>query len=218
MTERLRLFPLRTVLFPGAPLALQVFEERYRLLVAECLETREDFGVALIKDGPEVGGNAVPHTMGTTARITRVSPRRDGRLALEAVGVRRFRILETFPDLPYLSARVEYPVDEAAEVSPELLEETRERFVQWRRLRDTIANEYHREVALPEGPGALADAICGQARGLATERTLQRVLATLDVRRRLEQASEVLAGAITATHQQAQAVVAQRWARVERRN
>lgn len=218
MTDRLRLFPLHTVLFPGQSLALQVFEERYRALVAECLETGEDFGVVLIKDGPEVGGTAMPHRVGTTARIQRLSPTRDGRLALRAVGVRRFRILETLDDRPYLGALVEYPVDEAAEVPEDLLEETRSRYRKLQHLRDTIANEYHREVEVPEGAGALADAVGGVARGFASERVLQRMLATLDVRKRLEQASEVLAGTITATHQQAQAVVAQRWARVERRN
>lgn len=222
MSDRLRLFPLRTVLFPGMALPLQVFEERYRSLVQECLETGEPFGVVLIREGDEVGGpgstQAVPHTMGTTARIQRVSPTRDGRLALHAVGVRRFRILETFDDRPYLSARVEYPFDEPAEVPALLLEKTRERYRQLQRLRHTIANEYHRDIEAPEAPGALADAIGGVSRGLATERTLQRLLVTLDVRKRLEQASEILAGAITATHQQAQAVVAQRWARTEHRN
>ncbi|MCK9487017.1 MAG: LON peptidase substrate-binding domain-containing protein [Dehalococcoidia bacterium] len=219
MTERLRLFPLRTVLFPGMALSLQVFEERYRTLVAECLDSRAPFGVVLIREGNEVGGGpVVPHNIGATARLERVAPTRDGRLAVQVVGVRRFRILETLEGEPYLSARVEYPVDQAAEVSAELLQETRERYRQLQRLRHTIANEYHRHVEAPETPGALADAIGGVSRGLATERTLQRVLAALSVRKRLDLASEVLAGAITATHQQAQAVVAQRWARVERRN
>ncbi len=43
----LRLFPLQSVLFPGATLPLQVFEERYRLLVAECIEEGAPFGVAV---------------------------------------------------------------------------------------------------------------------------------------------------------------------------
>lgn len=216
--SRLRLFPLHTVLFPGMELSLHVFEERYRHLVAECLDSGEDFGVVLIREGPEVGGVAVPHSMGTTARMTHLSPLRDGRLALEAKGVKRFRILETFEDQPYLTADVEYPVDEHSEVPEALLEETRGRFVQWQRLRDTIANEYRRDIVPPEAPGILADAVGAIGRGLASERVLQRMLATLDVSKRLEQASEVLAGAITATHEQAQAVVAQRWAGVERRN
>jgi Lon protease-like protein len=213
--ERLRLFPLRTVLFPGMPLALQVFEERYRTLVAECLEHDKPFGVALIKDGPEVGGNARPHSMGTTARIRRVAPTRDGRLALEAVGERRF---QTFDDLAYLSAEVEYPVDEVVDVPDDLLTQARTHVEQLQRLRHTISNEYHREVLVPESAGALADAIGAYARGLTTDRTLQRLLTTLNVRRRLEDASEIVAAVIAATHEQAAAVVAQRWGRVDRRN
>lgn len=218
MIDRLRLFPLQTVLFPGMTLSLQVFEERYRTLVAECLETGEPFGVVLIKRGSEVGAAAVPHSMGTTAHIRRVAPTRDGRLSLEAIGERRFRILATFDDRPYLSAEVEYPVDEAVDVSDELLSQARAHYQQLQRLRHTIANEYHREIPVPESPGLVADAIGAAARGLATDRVLQRLLATLNVRRRLEDALEIVATVIAATHEQAAAVVAQRWGRVDKRN
>lgn len=214
----LRLFPLHTVLFPGMALPLQVFEERYRTLVAECLESGEPFGVVLIRDGPEVGGNAVPHSMGCTARITKVAPTRDGRLAVEAVGERRFRIVRLHEDRPYLSADVEYPVDEAHEVPEEALEAARERLRQLRRLRDTISNEYHREIETPATPAALADEVGALARGLVTDRQLQQLLSTLNVRRRFDLADEMLTALVAATHEQAAAVVAQRWARTEQRN
>ncbi len=215
---RLRLFPLHTVLFPGMELSLQVFEDRYRTLVAECLEAGEPFGVALIREGPEVGGPAVPHPIGCTARIKRVSPTRDGRLALESVGVRRFRTVQLHQDRPYLSADVEYPVDEAGEVGNGAMEAVRERLRQLYRLRDTIANEYHRDVELPASPGNLADRVGALGRGLLTDRQLQRLLATLDVRRRFELADDILTTIVSATHEQAAAVVAQRWAALERRN
>lgn len=215
---RLRLFPLHTVLFPGMELSLQVFEDRYRTLVAECLEAGEPFGVALIREGPEVGGPAVPHPIGCTARIKRVSPTRDGRLALESVGVRRFRTVQLHQDRPYLSADVEYPVDEAGEVGNGAMEAVRERLRQLYRLRDTIANEYHRDVELPASPGNLADRVGALGRGLLTDRQLQRLLATLDVRRRFELADDILTTIVSATHKQAAAVVAQRWAALERRN
>lgn len=216
--DQLRLFPLRTVLFPGMDLDLQVFEERYRVLVAECIESGEPFGVALIREGPEVGGNATPHNIGCTARIRRVTPTRDGRLALRARGVRRFRIRELHDDLPYLSADVEYPVDESADIDGEIVATVQERLRQWHRLRDTIAREYHRDMALAPTPGELADQVGGLARGLVTDRQLQALLNTLKVRRRIELADEVLATMIAATHQQAAAVIAQRWAQPDRRN
>src|SRR5581483_3931480 len=69
----LRLFPLNTVLFPGAVLNLHVFEERYRRLIAECLDTGEAFGVVLLREGEEAGDpDAVPHDVGTTAEIAEV--------------------------------------------------------------------------------------------------------------------------------------------------
>ncbi|MDO9443997.1 MAG: LON peptidase substrate-binding domain-containing protein [Dehalococcoidia bacterium] len=216
--SRLRLFPLTSVLFPGMPLTLNVFEERYRTLVAECVESGEPFGVALIREGAEVGGDAVPYSTGTTARIVSVQPAGEGRLTLTARGVRRFRITTLHHDRPFLSADVEYPVDEAADVPEMLLAETRARLQQLQRLRHTIANEYHRQIETPESPGALADAIGGAAHGLVQPRELQRLLDTLEVKRRLERAAEVLASLITATHQQAAAVVAQRWASPDRRN
>ena len=216
--NRLRLFPLRTVLFPGMDLHLQVFEERYRTLVAECLETGEPFGVVLIKEGPEVGGNAVPHRVGCTARITHVAPTRDGRLALYAIGGRRFRIAQLHEDLPYLSADVEYPVDEIVDVPSDAVEATGERLRQFYRLRDTIGNEYHRDIELPASAGALADRVGALGRGMVTDRQLQRLLSTLNVRRRFDIADDILTTIVSATHEQAAAVVAQRWAAPERRN
>jgi Lon protease-like protein len=52
----LPLFPLQTVLFPGALLPLHIFEPRYQLLVRRCVERQTPFGVVLIRSGPEVGG------------------------------------------------------------------------------------------------------------------------------------------------------------------
>ena len=216
--SRLRLFPLRTVLFPGMDLQLQVFEERYRTLVAECLEHREPFGVVLIREGVEVGGPVVPYRVGCTARIKRVAPTRDGRLLLNAVGGVRFRITESYQDQPYLSADVEFPVDEVAEVPGEALSAAQERMRQLHRLRDTIANEFHREVSVPESAGALADQVGALGRGMVTDRQLQRLLSTLNVRRRFDAADELLTTIVSATHEQAAAVVAQRWAAPERRN
>jgi hypothetical protein len=199
-------------------LQLQVFEERYRTLVAECLETREPFGVVLIKEGLEVGGPAVPHRVGCTARITSVAPTHDGRLALNALGGRRFRIAQLHEDLAYLSADVEYPVDEIDDVPSDALEATGERLRQFYRLRDTIGNEYHRDLELPASAGGLADRVGALGRGMVTDRQLQRLLSTLNVRRRFDIADDILTTIVAATHEQAAAVVAQRWAAPERRN
>src|SRR3990172_3261195 len=106
--ERLPLFPLRTVLFPGMPLPLRIFEERYRLMIGRCLEQRAPFGVVLIRSGEEVGGPAEPYDVGTTARIVRVQRLEDGRMNLVALGERRFRIVHLDRSEPHLSGDVDY--------------------------------------------------------------------------------------------------------------
>ena len=207
--DTLRLFPLRTVLFPKMALPLVVFEDRYKRLVAECVEQGEAFGVALIKEGEEVGGTAVPYALGTTARIRSVSPLGGARLRVSAIGERRFRIVELHHDRPYLHADIEYPVDESAEAPAGLLREARERYVQVVQLRLTATGEYRREVPTPDGPGALADLIGGLQAAPVEE--LQQLLETMNVKRRLDRASDLLDQAVSAAHRQAAAAVAERF-------
>ncbi len=108
-TARLRLFPLNTVLFPGAVLNLHVFEERYRRLVAECLDAGEAFGVVLIREGQEAGDpDVMPHEVGTTAEISEVTPLPAGRYYISTTGGRRFRIERIVSRDPYLMAEVEF--------------------------------------------------------------------------------------------------------------
>ena len=47
----LPIFPLNTVLFPGMPLRLHIFEHRYLSMMKHVLETNHTFGVCLIKTG-----------------------------------------------------------------------------------------------------------------------------------------------------------------------
>ena len=94
---RLPLFPLRTVLFPGGPLQLRIFEARYLDMVSLCLREDRGFGVCLIRQGSEVGEPAEPHAVGTVARIVDWDKRPDGLLGLTAVGERRFRIRHREP-------------------------------------------------------------------------------------------------------------------------
>ncbi len=88
------LFPLGTVLFPGGPLPLRIFETRYIDLVRRCLRDGAGFGVVLIREGAEAGGPALTFDVGTYARIVDFSQQPDGLLGIRAAGERRFRILE----------------------------------------------------------------------------------------------------------------------------
>jgi len=214
----LRLFPLRFVLFPGMPVALQVFEPRYRTLVEECLATGEPFGIALIEDGPEVGGSATPHLLGTTAVIDEVLPLGEGRLALKGHGGRRFRIARLIHDHPYLAADVEYPVDELGDVPEGLMEQVAHQYEQMQRLRHTIQGTWAREIDVPQTAGALADAVGAAAVDLAEPTALQTLLETMEVRRRLERAAGLITSLVEVTHARASRIVAGRWGTAESNN
>lgn len=111
--SRLRMFPLNTVLFPGAVLNLHVFEPRYRQMVAECLDSNEAFGVVLIKEGDEAGDPDVqPYDVGTTAQIADVTPLPSGRYYISSTGGRRFKINAVLSRDPFLLCEVDY-LDEA---------------------------------------------------------------------------------------------------------
>ena len=111
------MFPLGTVLFPGALLPLHIFEERYRQLVKDCLADEPEFGVVLIDRGHEVGGGDVRREVGTVARILEVAELPDGRYFLQAAGVRRIRVQSWLDDAPYPRADVEEWPDEDASLA-----------------------------------------------------------------------------------------------------
>jgi Lon protease-like protein len=106
LTVELPLFPLHTVLFPGRPLPLHVFEPRYRLMIGRCLERASPFGVVLIRAGLEVGDPAEPYAVGTTAEIVEHERLPDGRMHLLCVGRERFRVRALLAGEPYLQADV----------------------------------------------------------------------------------------------------------------
>jgi Lon protease-like protein len=104
----LPLFPLNTVLFPGIPFHLHIFEERYKEMISQCLEERATFGVVLIKKGIEaLGPAAEPHSIGCTAEIVQVENLPDGRYNILVVGQERFRIQSLYFDQPYLVGEIE---------------------------------------------------------------------------------------------------------------
>ena len=104
---KLPLFPLNTILFPGMPLHLHIFEERYKKMMHLCIAEEKPFGVVLIKSGQEAGDTAEPHAVGCTAHIDQVQPLKDGRMNMSAVGQTRFKIHELSHDEPYLLGIVE---------------------------------------------------------------------------------------------------------------
>jgi len=87
------LFPLKTVLFPGGPLALKVFEPRYLDMLSQCEKTGDSFGICLISEGSEVGPAPVVYPVGTLVNITFWENRKDGLLGISVKGEQKFNII-----------------------------------------------------------------------------------------------------------------------------
>ena len=116
------LFPLNTVLFPGGPLSLRIFERRYLDLVRDCTRNGSGFGVCLILQGREVGEPSAPAAVGTFARIVDFYTLDDGLLGIRASGGERFRVgrsrvrdnglahgeVQFWPDEPVIPVPPEY--------------------------------------------------------------------------------------------------------------
>jgi Lon protease-like protein len=152
---RLRLFPLNSVLFPGATLNLHVFEPRYKQMISECLEQGETFGVALIREGDEAGDpQMMPHEVGTTAEICDVTPLDNGRYYISTTGRRRFRIDQVVSREPYLLADVTYLGEDLAPDGPALLslvDQIRDVFHEYLRLLVDFSG-MQAEIVLPADP------------------------------------------------------------------
>jgi Lon protease-like protein len=103
----LPLFPLNTVLFPGGALPIQVFEDRYKLMMQHCLEGDKSLGIVLIKSGSEVGEPATPHSTGTMCELVQTSDMEDGRMLVSVAGKQRFHIKQITQTRPYMAADVD---------------------------------------------------------------------------------------------------------------
>ncbi len=98
MSNRTRpLFPLGTVLFPGGPLSLRIFEPRYVDMVGRCMKDGTGFIVVLIVEGREAGGGALTTAaVGTEARIVDFHRLEDGLLGLTCIGGERVRVVRAW--------------------------------------------------------------------------------------------------------------------------
>ena len=117
----LPLFPLGTVLMPGASLPLHIFEPRYRQLTVDLVTGAvpgKEFGVVAVREGfdPDRHGIAALAPIGCTARLLDVRRLPDGRYDVVTEGARRFRLLDLDDEShSYLCGSVEWLPD-AAEV------------------------------------------------------------------------------------------------------
>jgi Lon protease-like protein len=162
-TEQLPLFPLGTVLFPGLPLSLHVFEERYRLLIRDLLDGPEPrrFGVVAIELGHEVGAGAARRLarLGCVAQIRNVTALDGGRFDVLAVGGRRFRLHDVDDSLPYLRTRAELLPERAGTDPAPIARRVTALFRLYRHRLATAGAEITEPIELPADPVALSHLI-----------------------------------------------------------
>ena len=100
------LFPLGVVLLPQMELPLHIFEERYKVMINECLEQDREFGVVHY-DGTNI------HSIGCTAKILGVVKHyEDGRMDILTRGETRFAIKDMDQSRIYMQAKVLFFEDE----------------------------------------------------------------------------------------------------------
>lgn len=150
------MFALQSVLLPGSPLPLQVFEPRYLAMLETVIEGDQQMGVVLIERGREVGGGDVRCEVATMARVVEARHLPDGRLLVMALGDRRIRVRRWLVDDPHPWADTEDWPDEpepASAGNPELIGELAGLVTEARRLafRLQIGHQAHAEADAP-GP------------------------------------------------------------------
>lgn len=198
------LFPLRTVLFPGMPLPLRIFEERYKTMTRELLASGEEFGVLLIREGDEVGGGAVPFDVGTTAAIEEAQEVPGGRFVLAARGRRRFRVLRLLPPRPYPYGQVELLPDAEPPPDPMLeaaVQRVHAEFPRYFRLALSLTGQWARGMHLPARPHALVNFLAPWLQ--AEELEKQRLLEFEDPAERVEMLRNLLDRLIDKTEMEA---------------
>ncbi|MFC5908327.1 LON peptidase substrate-binding domain-containing protein [Streptacidiphilus monticola] len=212
MTERLPLFPLSTVLYPGLVLPLHVFEQRYRTMMADLAAGPEPhrFGVVAIRDGQEVaptgqdtrnpalaGLNPDPaqalYDVGCVAEVASLQRRPDGRYEILASGTTRFRVTDLDPSGPYLTASVEPYPDEKGEEAELLAAGVDRAFATYqKRLAGARESSVAGKADLPDDPTVLSYLVAAtvildtpaKQRLLAAETSAERLREELRLLRR----------------------------------
>jgi len=116
----LPLFPLHSVLFPGARLQLRVFEARYLDLVSRCLREQQAFGAICLRQGSEVRGDepVLLESTGVLARIEEVDAEQAGVLRVRCLGEQRFEIDEPVQQADGLWSARAWLIDDDAVLAP----------------------------------------------------------------------------------------------------
>jgi len=195
--ERLPLFPLGSVLFPGLLLPLHIFEERYQLLVRELIGRLDDvpkrFGVIAIREGREVGPDGIKalYEIGCAADLRAVEPYDDGRFDIVTTGSHRFRLRSLEPGHPYLQADVEWLPEPSGDAPQVLAQAVGRHFMAYRGALAALQGQIDGdETTLPGDPTVLSYLVSAAMVLDIADR--QGLLAARDTTRRLRRVLTLL--------------------------
>ena len=150
----LPLFPLQTVLYPGLPIPLHVFEDRYRRMFKRVLDGERRFGVVAIVKGREVEAGATYHPVGCVAEVAEVDRHADGRLDVVARGRSRFRIDGVTQAAPYIVAEVSTLPEAAGEAAEQRSVKAGRLFTRYVATLLRMAGEQVESIDIPDDPVA----------------------------------------------------------------
>jgi Lon protease-like protein len=187
----LPLFPLSTVLYPGLPIPLHVFEERYQQMLARVLDGERRFGVVAITHGQEAGGPADYHAIGCVAQVREVRRYSDGRLDVVAQGEQRFRIEGVTQSAPYIVADVAALNEAAGDAAEERVAPVGRLFRRYVTTLLEIAGENEvDEIDFPDDPVAASYLVAGALQVELPDK--QRLLAIASAAERLRAETALL--------------------------
>ncbi|MFN7829980.1 MAG: LON peptidase substrate-binding domain-containing protein, partial [Armatimonadota bacterium] len=87
-------------------LPLHLFEERYKEMLAYCMDRESPFGIVMLHGVDVTSGEPTYHSVGCTAEFVRVDPTKDGRYNVHVAGEERFRVLDTHDGMSFRMAMV----------------------------------------------------------------------------------------------------------------
>jgi Lon protease-like protein len=150
----LPLFPLQTVLYPGLPIPLHIFEDRYRQMFKRVLDGERRFGVVAIVKGRDVDADATYHPVGCMAEVAEVKRHADGRLDVIARGRSRFRIDGVTQAAPYIVAEVSTLPEAAGEAAEQRSVKAGRLFTRYVATLLQMAGEQAESIDIPDDPVA----------------------------------------------------------------
>jgi Lon protease-like protein len=185
MTE-IGLFPLPLVLVPTERIPLHIFEERYKELIAECIESGESFGLVLAT------GDGAVHEVGTKATVEQVLEVLDeNAMNIVVEGGERFRLLELTSGRSFTTCEIEPIVDDDELPTPEEIAHAYELFQELAQMTDSDV-----DLPPPDSPQLDFELAARVDFGVDAK---QELLAETSPQKRMQRLAELLQKAIEAT-------------------